>query len=166
MANNITIKALDELAGRTFRIPDEQKLTGETLSPFVAELTDNGVLFLRSLNKSYESLKVGYMVLGNNTIRRHESANGYTRPTGKGKKGRWGWSNYAPGCFETSLTFADLVLCSVEKSVYDLSEYDRGPILQPYEPPQEPKSVLPQVAKEATLASPEPAGDNVGWVMI
>lgn len=161
--NKIAFKSFNVMIGRTFRLSDEQALTSENFGPLLAELTENRVLFLKSLNRSNAALKVGYMLL-DSKLHRHESSE-----TLKGRK--WIWVNYAPGCHETAASLDDLMLCQVEVVKYDLNEdlVVDDPLVNheiarfEYKPRAKPKSALPQPVGKAP---PAPTETENGWVMI
>ena len=161
-AKKIVLDGADDWVGRTFRIDDEKVSRDKKLSPLVGELV-NGVVFLRSLNRSCELIRVGYMLLGER-LERHEA------------NGRWGghknkeeivWTNYEPGCHPTSLVIGDLRLCQVEVATCDTTEdasvWSSG--RSPYKPEQKPKAPKqPQAAPKAQ--PPKPTELDDGWVLI
>ena len=159
-----TVFTLESITGITFYIPNEQALCGEILGPFVAEVTDNKVLFLKSLNKSDDTLKVGYTVL-DGTLHRYEAVHVYIPYNPKMKKGgHMAWVDYAQGCYETSATFGNLATCEVMIEVHGLSDCEAEPTRSfAYKPPTSPKPPTQKPAGEA----PKPLGElDKGWVMI
>jgi hypothetical protein len=162
MADKIILERPEDWDGLTLYIPDEIKLTGETLGPLVGELTDNGVIFLRSLNKSGELIRVGYVLL-NGRLDRHE-ANG--RLAGYKNKAQVKWANHAAGCRPTPLTIDNLRVCAIEKVTYDVSDDVTSWFKNrsPYEQPEKPKPKVNQPAP--SKAPPPPSKTEDGWVMI
>lgn len=161
-AKKITFKSVDEMVGRTFHIPEAQALLGENFGPLVGEITENNVLLLKSLNKSNEALKVGYVVLGR-ALERFEASYGYIAPPkdSRQKKGTFGWTNFEPGCHPTQITLGHLMTCKVELQIHDLNDCEVGPTKRsPYEAP---KFTQPRSGGKAT---PPPTGVDDGWVMI
>lgn len=103
MPKNSAYTAIGLEVGGLYHIPNESQSTGENLGPFEAEMTKNGVLFLKSLNKTWDMARVGYMVIGDE-LHRYEAERDRVFDDFVG---------VGAGCYATDLRVTDVVPCDV-----------------------------------------------------
>ncbi len=109
MGENKRSPAISDYEGLIYRVDPTKQPEGDFLGPLVVEITDNGHMFLKSLNKSWvtqggSGVKVGYMVMGDQLhFHCSESDGGFENP-------KWKRVEYNDN---TGLTVDDLIGCSV-----------------------------------------------------